>query len=143
MSHKIVNYGIIKYIICVISGDTLFYMLEIVIKINRMCDIVKASLPEDILNREPIIENDKVIFIVKNHISVSELSPEFELTPGATIEPSSGTVRNFTTPKKYIVTSEDGKWQKTYTVEVEVNNTINLNYDFEHVKQRVTGTEVC
>ncbi len=107
--------------------------------LNAECDIVKASLPEDILNREPIIENDKVIFIVKNHISVSELSPEFELTPGATIEPSSGTVRNFTTPKKYIVTSEDGKWQKTYTVEVEVNNTINLNYDFEHVKQRVTG----
>lgn len=107
--------------------------------LNAECDIVKASLPGDILNREPEIGNDKVVFIVKNHTSVSALAPVFELTPGAIIEPESGTVRNFTSPQKYTVTSEDGKWHKTYSVEVEVNNTINLSYDFEHVKQQVTS----
>ena len=40
-------------------------------------------------------------------------------------------------PQKYVVTSESGEWSKTYTVEVQRNNNINLDYGFEKV--RVVG----
>lgn len=102
--------------------------------LNAECDIVSVSLPGDVLNRQPLIENNKVTLIVKNDVSLIALAPEFELTPGATIEPASGTVRNFLVPQTYTVTSQDGEWSKEYTVVVERNNTINLSYSFEHVK---------
>ena len=38
------------------------------------------------------------------------------------------------------MTSQDGQWQKEYTVSVEVNNSINLEYNFEHVRQRSSAT---
>lgn len=102
--------------------------------LNAECDIVAVTLPDDVLNRTPIIENDRVTLIVKNHVNITELAPEFELTPGATIVPASGTVRDFTEPQTYVVTSEDGDWHKTYTVTVQRNNAINLKYGFENVK---------
>jgi hypothetical protein len=101
---------------------------------NAECDIISAALPGDVLNREPVIENDKVVFIVKNGTDVTHLAPTFQLTPGATIVPESGTERDFSEPQKYVVTSEDKEWHKTYTVEVQENNTINLAYDFENVR---------
>ena len=48
--------------------------------LNAECDIVSVTLAGDVLNREPRIDNDKVILIVKNDVSVMALSPEFELT---------------------------------------------------------------
>mgnify|MGYP002538178136 CR=1 FL=1 len=102
--------------------------------LNAECDIISASLPGDVLNREPIITNDKVTFIVKNGTDIAALAPTFELTPGAVINPPSGTMLDFRTPQTYVVTSEDRQWQKSYTVEVQMNNAINLTYDFENVR---------
>lgn len=104
--------------------------------LNAECDIVSVTLSGDILNRDPIIENDKVLLIVKNDVSLlSNIAPEFVLTPGATIDPPSGTPRNFLFPQTYTVTSQDGEWSKQYTVEVQKNNTINLDYSFENVRE--------
>ncbi len=105
--------------------------------LNAECDITAAILEGDILNRAPIIENNKVTFIVKNNVSVTNLAPEFELTPGATIEPASGTARDFSTPQTYMTSSEDGKWHKVYTVEVRRNNSddVNLDFNFENVRK--------
>lgn len=102
--------------------------------LNAECDIVTAVLPGDIQNRDAIIENNKVTFIVKNGANISALAPEFTLTPGATIDPPSGTTRNFDTPQTYVTTSEDGNWHKTYTVEVAYADMINLEYNFENVR---------
>lgn len=102
--------------------------------LNAECDIVSVTLLGDVLNRRPIIENDRVTLIVKNYVNVTELAPEFELTPGAQISPASGTVRDFTDPQTYVVTSQDGEWHKTYTVAVQRNNAINLKYAFEDVR---------
>lgn len=101
--------------------------------LNSECDITAVSLPGNVLNRQPQIENDKVTLIVKKDVSLSALAPEFALTPGATIDPASGTVRDFSAPQTYTVTSQDGEWSKTYTVVVERSNTINLDYNFENV----------
>lgn len=104
--------------------------------LNAECDITGVSLAGDVLNRAPIITNDKVTLIVKNDVSLLEpLAPEFTLTEGATIEPASGTPLNFLFPQTYTVTSQDGRWHKTYTVEVQKNNSINLVYRFESVRQ--------
>lgn len=102
--------------------------------LNAECDILEVSLPDDVLNRQPVIENNKVTLIVKNDVSLMSLAPSFTLTPGATIDPPSGTPRNFLFPQEYTVTSEDGEWKKVYTVTVDRNNSINLNYAFENVR---------
>lgn len=99
--------------------------------LNAECDIVSATLQNDDLKGEPIIENDRITFLAKPYIDVTELAPEFELTEGATIDPASGTTRDFTTPQKYTVTSQDGQWSKTYTVSVNMDE-IKTKYSFEH-----------
>lgn len=56
--------------------------------LNAECDITAVTLDGNLLNREPIIGNNKVTLIVKNDVSLLEpLAPKFTLTPGATITP--------------------------------------------------------
>lgn len=103
---------------------------------NAECDITGVSFGSpDILNRAPVISNERVLIMVNTNVNVTALAPIFTLTPGATIQPENGTVRNFTTPQEYVVTSEDGEWHKTYVVDVQRPGSINLKYDFEHVRQ--------
>ncbi len=112
--------------------------------LNVECDILAVTLPDNILNRQPVIENNKVTLVVRNDVSLLEpLAPEFTLTPGATIEPPSGTPRNFLTPQTYTVTSEDGEWHKEYIVEVHKNNAINLSYNFENVRLKSALAGMC
>lgn len=101
---------------------------------NAEADIVECIVPDDILKRDPIIGNDRITLMVKTDTKLTKQSPEFVLTPGATIAPASGTELDFTTPQKYIVKSEDGRWSKTYTVTYVVAG-ISTRYDFEHVEQ--------
>jgi hypothetical protein len=51
---------------------------------------------------------------------LTELAPTFTVSAGATAVPPSGTVRNFTTPQTYVVTSQGGATVNTYTVRVTV-----------------------
>lgn len=57
---------------------------------------------------------------------LTHLAPMFELTPGATIEPAGGTVRDFTRRQRYTVTSEDGQWHKTYSVSIHHKEVTDL-----------------
>ena len=100
---------------------------------NAEADILTCTVPADILRRDPIIENDKVTLMVKSDTDLSKQSPEFTLTPGATISPASGTTQNFSESQYYTVTSEDGKWKKRYEVSYIVTG-IGTEYDFEKVK---------
>ena len=100
---------------------------------NAEADIVSCVLDGNVLKRPPLIENDKVTLVVSVGVNAANLAPQFELTPGATIEPPSGTARNFTFPQTYTVTSEDKKWKKTYTVTVQQDRSILSDYDFEGV----------
>ena len=112
--------------------------------LNAECDILAVTLPGNVLNRQPVIENNKVTLIVRNDVSLLQpLAPEFALTPGATIEPPSGTPLNFLMPQTYTVTSQDGLWHKTYTVEVQKNNAINLASNFENVRQISALAGMC
>lgn len=84
--------------------------------LNAEADILSCTVPTNILIREPVIQNNSITIRIKDGTEVSAIAPTFTLTPGATIEPASGTVRDFTTPQKYTVTSQNKEWSKTYTV---------------------------
>ncbi len=110
---------------------------------NTEADIESVSLPGDVLVRS--VELDAItdetggkiypiILYVKKSTDVSQLAPEFTLTPGATIVPASGTVLDFNTPKNYIVTSEDGEWQRNYRIEVTSTGLTSTQYGFEYVR---------
>lgn len=86
---------------------------------NSEADIESCTLADkdNLLILNPVIGNKRITLFLKKGTDLTGLSPEFTLTPGATISPASGTERDFTTPQEYEVTSEDGRWKKRYKVE--------------------------
>lgn len=101
---------------------------------NAEADILNCIVPQEILRRDPIIENDRVSLMVKAETDLTRQAPQFILTEGATIEPASGTMRDFTAPQYYTVTSEDGKWKKKYEVTYIIAG-LSTQYHFENVRQ--------
>lgn len=84
-----------------------------------------------------VLSTDSVItFAVRGDADVSALSPTFTLSPGATVNPASGSTHDFSNgPVSYTVTSEDGKWQRHYRVLVvptQIMVADTLFYDFEN-----------
>ena len=114
--------------------------------LNAECDIEKAwihydaperctwNLSDTIISRVYSSEN-KITFRVKPGTDRSHLAPQFVTTEGAVIEPASGSERDFSGGAlTYVVTSQDGNWQRTYEVEfVEEHRTTRdiIKYDFE------------
>ncbi|MBR4830024.1 MAG: PCMD domain-containing protein [Muribaculaceae bacterium] len=84
-----------------------------------------------------VLSTDSVItFAVRSHADVSALAPQFTLSPGATVNPESGSVQDFSHgPVSYTVTSQDGKWQRHYRVSVVptlISVPDTLFFNFEH-----------
>jgi len=103
--------------------------------VNAEADILSATLSGDVLKTDPQIGNDQVILLVKQETDVTALAPEFVLTPGASISPASGTARDFTRSQTYTVTSENGVWQKEYTVmATDKGITRALNFENSEIK---------
>ena len=88
----------------------------------------------------------EIVFNVRSLISLPKRLPIFfEITPGATIQPASGSEQDFTKgPVTYVVTSEDGEWKReykvtfkeaampTYMFSFENYETIELNGNYYH-----------
>ena len=101
-----------------------------------------VSSPEDFFfqatdSMQVVFSTDSVVtFAVRGGADVTALSPVLTLSPGATVEPASGSTHDFSQgPVIYTVTSEDGKWQRRYRVNVVptmVTVTDTLRFDFEH-----------
>lgn len=107
--------------------------------LNTEADIESCTLADGLLNRDPVIENEKVTLYLKKTADLSALAPEFTLTPGATISPASGTKLNFSSPQYYEVTSEDGQWKKQYKVEATTTYNIPTLFQFEKVRTTKTA----
>lgn len=103
--------------------------------LNSEADIETCTLEQDVLSRAPIIENSEVVLMVRPETDITKLSPKFTLTDGATIEPASGTMRNFEKSQaySYVVTSQDGQWSKEYIVKVFLAY-IPTDYHFENYR---------
>lgn len=98
--------------------------------LHAEADILSCTLPGVTLTTRPIIDNDAISLFVEKGTNIAQLAPEFTLTPGATIEPPSGTIRNFDLPQYYVVTAADGVWKKTYSISV-IDSELGTRYDFE------------
>ena len=86
---------------------------------------------------QTVFSTDSVItFAVRGDADVTALSPVFTLSPGATIEPASGSTHDFSRGAvSYTVTSQDGKWHRHYRVNVVptmITVADTLYFDFEH-----------
>ena len=101
--------------------------------LNKEADIISVSVDGGLLIREPVITNYEVRLYVNGWDDVTSIAPTFTLTEGATIEPASGTVRDFTTPQTYTVTSQDGQWKKVYKVSF-ISNDVATEYSFENMR---------
>ena len=114
---------------------------------NKECDILSAWIEgeqyasnfynaSEMRIGSVISTENQITFTVRSLISLPESLPVFfNITPGATIEPASGTAQDFTKgPVTYTVTSEDKQWSRTYTVQFKEAtlpfNELNFeNYD--------------
>lgn len=115
--------------------------------LNAEADILRFILPEQVLTDTPIDYNrpyDDVLRAypltveVKAGTDISRLAPDFELTPGATIDPAGGSAHDFRTPVRYTVTSEDRLWHRTYSVEIRQPQSLDIptTYHFETVRRQ-------
>ncbi|PID88302.1 MAG: hypothetical protein CSB06_00985 [Bacteroidia bacterium] len=102
---------------------------------NCEADILKIYVPGNILQREPIISNEEIVCYVNEEAYLKEMAPTFDLTEGAKITPKSGSVRDFTRTQNYMVTSEDGKWKKTYVVKFKTAGSSLTKFHFDYRKK--------
>jgi len=113
--------------------------------LNDECDIESAWLhtdsPHDLFYSvsdtvvNVLYSSSKVVFRVKPDADLSALAPEFKVTEGAVMEPASGSVHDFSTPVTYTVTSQSGRWSRTYSVEFRRESLLaadTISFDFEH-----------
>lgn len=92
-----------------------------------------ARINEDYASSNIVFNN------VLLNADLTALAPEFTITEGATIEPASGTVRDFSNGgQTYTVTSEDGRWSRTYTVMFSKPQNY-YQFDFENYFLDSTG----
>lgn len=103
--------------------------------LNNECDIEKAWIqvdnPDKVFfqssNAElPDIESTKTDLIfpdLRPNSDVTALPVYFKVTDGATIVPENGSVQNFADgPVTYVVTSEDGQYNRTYRVFIKAKD---------------------
>lgn len=111
---------------------------------NTEADIESITLAGDVLNRnaefgDAITAPDgeriyPITLYVKKGTDLTRLALQLTLTEGATVVPASGTVLDFTNPQDFIVTSQDGQWQRHYRVAVRTSGITNTKFSFEHVR---------
>lgn len=85
------------------------------------------------------------ISVIKNpQAEITNIAPIFRLSPGARIthietgKDGNRLPLDFTKPQKYKVTSEDGKWERYYTLSFD-NPSIFTDFNFEHYEMLGNG----
>lgn len=107
---------------CYLTGDIL------------ATDSINVNLPYDELTKAYPIRIE-----VKQGTDYTALAPTFTLTPGATIEPASGSTHDFTLPVRYTVTSEDGQWQRVYSIGVNEESITEIPTEFHFETSRLNN----
>lgn len=116
---------------------------------NKECDIISARVVGE-QYEQYFAEKGKMSILdisssqseIKFEVSSvenlpDELPVEFEITPGAKIEPASGSLQNFKNgPVTYTVTSEDGEWKRYYRVSFSLPQAESLSFmlNFENAE---------
>lgn len=95
-------------------------------ELRPYCDIEKFSVA--VPNVEAKIDRDKAVvelYVAPDLLDLlSDVTPTGELSIGATVVPSFSVKQDFTKEVTYLVTAEDGKTQKTWTVKPVVSKYV-------------------
>lgn len=102
-------------------------------ELDTNADIIAAYIPPEFLKTDPIITNTSVEFRVKANVDLKNQAPIFTLSPNATIDPVSGTARDYTTEQTAVVTAQDKSWKKTYTITFNVDE-LSTTYFFNNAE---------
>lgn len=98
---------------------------------NIEADILSFSFKErpDIKSM-PGKESTRIVFeIDEGDTDISNLTPNIEITEGATITPSADIPQDFSDTVTYVVRSQDKQWHKTY--KVLIKKMLPLKFSFE------------
>ena len=118
--------------------------------LNAECDIEQAYVhtddPTEIFFAASdtlvnvLSDADDIVFEIKEGVDVSAMAPIFNLTEGATVEPASGSVHDFSGGRTvvYTVTSQDGQWKRAYNVSFKAVYPVS-EYDFENYRLTDNG----
>lgn len=111
---------------------------------NNECDILSAWVEgadyegffyqKEQMSIDHLASNvSELVFTVRSLLSLQPMAMNFELTPGATVSPASGSVQDFSAgPVTYTVTSEDGAWTRQYKVVFREADLPNYKFSFEN-----------
>jgi hypothetical protein len=102
-------------------------------ELDTNADILEAYIPAEYLKTDPIITNTSVEFRVKSNVDLTNIAPTFKISPNASIDPINGTYRNYSTAQTAIVTAQDPRWKKTYTISFNVDELSTI-YQFNHAE---------
>lgn len=118
--------------------------------LNSECDIEKAYVHVDnparlFFNEADTLVNvlyseDFIRFRIRKGADLTRMAPVFHITEGATVEPASGSIHDFSAgPVAYTVTSQDRKWKRIYYVMFEqysstVSDTIKFDFEDYRIK---------
>lgn len=64
-------------------------------------------------------------------VDPTNLVIDIKISQGATIAPDPAQIKDYSTIRKYTITSEDGKWSKDYFISL-ITSRVPLVFDFEH-----------
>ena len=121
---------------------------------NKECDIESAWIegvefeknfyqPTEMRKENISSTETNITFWVRPPFMVplpTQIPVNFKITPGATIQPASGSPQDFTQgPITYTVTSEDGQWKRTYNVSFKEAPLPAQKFSFEHVETQEIG----
>ena len=110
---------------------------------NMECDILEAWVEGDALSQHFIQATDmrlsdvpssqeQLTFIVRQRAALPPMAVHFRLSPGATVTPADGSLQDFSRgPVVYTVTSEDGQWHRSYTIDFREATLPSSHHDFE------------
>ena len=97
--------------------------------LNPEADILSFEIQNGMQIGEPIFNQDVITVMVRKSADISHLKPVIAITPGATITPDTTLYQDFTSPVAYTVTSEDGKNQRIYNVQVLSSSLYRYGFD--------------
>lgn len=105
--------------------------------LNVEADILKVLNPEaDFFAAAKISNSELKLFLDQDKQDIHAYAFEFSVSRGATSQPSSGSIQDFSQPVDYVITSENGEFKKTYRVSATDEKVIMmpLTFDFESYK---------
>ncbi len=111
--------GPVAYTVTAENGtNTQQWTVEVAEAMNDATDITNFVVDEQVSAAEIDNTNHEILVKVEDGTDLTNLSPDITVSPGASVNPSSGASQDFSDNVSYTVTAENGTDQQEWIVEV-------------------------